>query len=342
MTHYKRIGDKTDRIELSSLMAEKLLQAGLPAFKRDVNQLLVYLHEALEQGSTRLLSSYFTTSRHVSILTTNRHSFYSSDPTLDKFFSIVKMVLTDNLLPDDATRCSSYLDSAVSSFLAHSNNLQCCIPGNTRFTGIATGYLSALLASDRDTARQLIITALEQDEISIKELYLHVFQPVQYEVGRLWLLNKISVTEEHYCTAATQAIMSDIYPRIISSRRAGKTLVAACVGAELHEIGVRMVADFFEMEGWDTFYLGAGVSPDAIISAISTRKADLVALSATMTYHVPLVQELITAIRNISLESTPLIMVGGMPFNSAPDLWREVGADLWAVDAEQAVRSVTG
>ena len=70
-------------------------------------------------------------------------------------------------------------------------------------------------------------------------------------------MNLLSVAQEHYCTAATQLVMSQLYPRIFSTERRGRTLVAARVADDLHEIGLRMVADFFEMEGWDTFYVGA-------------------------------------------------------------------------------------
>lgn len=206
------------------------------------------------------------------------------------------------------------------------------------FSAIAEAYLDALLVADRAKAHRIISEAL-RDGLSIRNLYLCVFQPVQHEVGRLWLINKVSVTEEHFCTAATQTIMSDLYPQIISSSRCGKTLVAACVGTELHEIGMRMVADFFEMEGWDTYYLGAGIPHDQLLSAIEQRKPDLVALSATMTYHVAKVQELISAIRSAFSAAVPRIMVGGLPFNMDPGLWRSVGADVWASDAEKAVQA---
>ena len=206
------------------------------------------------------------------------------------------------------------------------------------FSALAEAYLDALLAADRAKAH-LIITDALRDGLSIRNLYLCVFQPVQREVGRLWLINKVSVTEEHFCTAATQTIMSDLYPQIISSSRCNKTLVAACVGSELHEIGMRMVADFFEMEGWDTYYLGAGIPPEQLLSAIEQRKPELVALSATMTYHVAKVQEFIAAIRSTFSAATPRIMVGGMPFNMDTGLWRTVGADVWAPDAEQAVQA---
>lgn len=35
-----------------------------------------------------------------------------------------------------------------------------------------------------------------------------------------------------------------------------------------HEIGMRMVADFFEMEGWDTYYLGANTPTRSILQTI--------------------------------------------------------------------------
>ena len=189
---------------------------------------------------------------------------------------------------------------------------------NIPFSVLASAYLEALLEADRTRAHRIIMAALN-DGLLIRDLYLGVFQPVQQEVGRLWLHNRVTIAEEHFCTAATQTIMSELYPRIISSHRIGKTLVAACVGSELHEVGVRMVADFFEMEGWDTYYLGAGITHDQIQSALEQRKPDLIALSATMTYHIPLVTELISAIRSASLPTTARIMVGGMPFNHTPD-----------------------
>lgn len=211
-----------------------------------------------------------------------------------------------------------------------------CYETENLLSDIAREYLALLLECNRDKAQQLIRDAL-RGGLSIPDLYLTIFQPVQYELGRLWLLNRISGAEEHFCTAATQALMLELYPDIISSSRSGLTLVAACAGPELHEIGIRMVADFFEMDGWDTWYLGPAISVDLLISSIQERKPNLVALSATMSSHHGQVKELINAIKKNFIGTAPQIMVGGALFNAIPDLWRVVGADLWAIDAEQAV-----
>ncbi len=200
---------------------------------------------------------------------------------------------------------------------------------------LARRYLDALLAGDRKAASQMILDAVDGGT-PVREIYLHVFQPVQREIGRLWQTNRISVAQEHYCTAATQLIMSQLYPRIFTTERTGHRLVATCVGGELHEIGVRMVADFFEMEGWDTYYLGANTPAESVLSTIAEREPDILGVSATITMHVSDVKALIEQVRASGVGDGVKVLVGGYPFNTAPDLWRRVGADGYAPDAQEA------
>jgi MerR family transcriptional regulator, light-induced transcriptional regulator len=201
---------------------------------------------------------------------------------------------------------------------------------------LASQYLKALLRAERQPAHQLILEAVAAGT-SVKDIYLHVFQRTQHEIGRLWQLNQITVAQEHYCTAATQLIMSQLYPHIFSTERNNRRLVTTCVSDELHEIGLRIVSDFFEMEGWDTFYLGANTPTRSIIQMIADHQPDLLAISATMTFHVQRVAELIAAVRSSEAGRKLKIMVGGYPFNIEPDLWRQVGADASAPDALAAV-----
>jgi methylmalonyl-CoA mutase cobalamin-binding domain/chain len=154
-------------------------------------------------------------------------------------------------------------------------------------------------------------------------------------------MNQISVAQEHYCTAATQLTMSQLYPRLFSTDRIGRRLVAACVGDELHELGVRMVADFFEMEGWDTYYVGANTPAESILQTVMERRADILGVSATMTFHLRDVAALIVRVRGAPGGRDAAILVGGYPFNVAPDLWRQVGADGHARNAQEAVGLAT-
>ncbi|MCC5930912.1 MAG: cobalamin-dependent protein [Cyclobacteriaceae bacterium] len=197
-------------------------------------------------------------------------------------------------------------------------------------------YLDYLLQGKRREAT-LLINELIQQGVSVKDIYEFIFQISQYEVGRLWQCNKITVAHEHYCTAATQQIMSGLYPHIFSTKRKGKTLVACSISGELHELGIRMVSDFFEMDGWDTYYLGANMPDNQLQESLKEYKADVLALSVTLSTHVSKAAALIKKIRERSDFTGLKIMVGGYPFITNPELWKRVAADAFAQNADQAI-----
>jgi len=197
-------------------------------------------------------------------------------------------------------------------------------------------YLKALLAKDRHLAERIINECLG-DDITIKDIYLSVFQPTQWEIGRLWQHNKISVAMEHYCTAATQFIMTRLYDYIFSNEKNGYHMVATSVSGELHELGIRMVSDFFEMEGWHTYYLGANTPKQGVVDMINESNADILAISATIYYNIPQVSELIQFVKNQVPGDKLKIMVGGNAFNMNAKLWKEVNADVYAMNAQDAI-----
>lgn len=210
------------------------------------------------------------------------------------------------------------------------------IPADSPFGLLAIEYTRALLGGERHIASKMIVDAVHTSE-DVKTVYLHVFQTTQREIGRLWQTGQISVAQEHYCTAAMQMIMSQLYPYIFNSEKIGRKLVATCVGGELHEVGIRMVADFFEMEGWDTYYLGANAPAKSILVTIEEQDADVLGISATMYFNVPVVEELIKMLRASIVGRGVKILVGGYPFLLSQDLWKQVGADGFAQDARSAI-----
>jgi methanogenic corrinoid protein MtbC1 len=201
---------------------------------------------------------------------------------------------------------------------------------------LAQEYLAFLLQGERQRASQLILEAVEGG-VSLQDIYLQVLQPCQHEIGRLWQMNRISVAQEHYCTAATQLVMSQLYPYLFRTERVGRTLVATCIAGDLHEVGVRMVSDLFELSGWDTYYLGANTPLSSIVQTVCEKRADVLAVSATIAPHLKAVEELIIQVRSTPDCSAVKVLVGGYPFSVVPDLWRQLGADGCAYDAISAV-----
>jgi methanogenic corrinoid protein MtbC1 len=201
---------------------------------------------------------------------------------------------------------------------------------------LADDYQQALLDGQRDKASALIIDALD-DGLAIPSLYLDVFQLTQHRIGRLWQQNKVSVAVEHYSTAVTQLIMSNLFPRIVGDGSAGKTVVGCCVSSELHEMGMRMVCDFFEMNNWTTHFLGSGMPDADLVGFVRDKQADMVCISCTTSYNVQAVKSLVAALRD-DAGIMSAIMVGGAPFAANPDLVALVGANATAADAREAVR----
>jgi methanogenic corrinoid protein MtbC1 len=203
---------------------------------------------------------------------------------------------------------------------------------------LAREYLDLLLAGEREEASNLIHGAVKQGH-GVGEIYLTVFERTLKEVGLMWMQNRVDVAMEHYFSASTQLIMSQLYPYITGASRDKKEAVclAIAVCGEFHDIGARMVADFMEMDGWKTFFLGNNLCNEDIVKAAVNHKPDVLALSATMFFNVESIARAIRAIRAVDGLGDTVILVGGRPFNQDPELWRKVDADGFALSAEEAV-----
>src|SRR5262249_27735357 len=135
----------------------------------------------------------------------------------------------------------------------------------------------------------------------LKKLYLDVVQPAMREIGRLWQENEISVADEHLATAITQAVMGRAFERVYRwHEKRTPTLIAACADDERHQVGLRMICDLLEIEGWDTAYLGASVPIESLVDLVAKRNPDAVAISATIAPNLPRVRDAIAAIRGLS------------------------------------------
>jgi methanogenic corrinoid protein MtbC1 len=206
-------------------------------------------------------------------------------------------------------------------------------------------YLEALQVGSRVRALKISQLALAAGT-DIRNLYMGVFQPAMYEIGRLWETNQLSVAQEHLATSITRTVMAQLYT-LVSTRLTPlrmfmnalrRTVVTTSVSGNLHEIGIRMVADFFELEGWRVYHLGCNIPPEDVVSMVNQRPTNVLAVSVTLNSHIPQLHDLIRMVRASPAGARVTIMVGGQPINRVPELCRKVGADLTATNARDAVQ----
>lgn len=292
----------------------------------DMLYTLVYLEAAVSTGSMELFRDYITWLRSIFIcFDIDVDDLAGTLETLQEIFIERGDVLQAEYL-DDSLRLLHGMEDVPASRLTEDNP----------FGTMAEDYLSRLLAQDQAGATDLIFNAADAG-VPISNLYMNVLQPSLQEVGRLWQMNRVTIPQEHYFTAATKTIMSQLYPYLLRGSTGSQSLIATCIDGELHEIGIRMVCDVFTMNGWDAVYLGASIPVKEIVSLVELEQPDVLALSVTIAPNLPKASALIGAIRSNPRCDETKIMVGGYPFNCCPDLWRRIGADAFARDATSAL-----
>ena len=307
-------------------------ERGHDLYRRDNLSHLSFLAEAVRSGEAELFVDYAAWAK--SMLAAHGVPIEH----LIENFRLLREAVGRHVPADESAAAVMAIDAALArmptlpaeppTFLTSSNE------------DVARSYLAFLLKGDRRGAFDVVLRAMEGG-LPLKRVYLDVFQQSQRELGRLWQLNRVTVAQEHYCTAATQAIMNQLFGRVLQSPRIGRKMIALCVAGDLHEIGLRIVTDLFEMAGWDCDFLGANMPAETILDDLPTMRPDLIAISATMAYHVELVEEFIGKLRERSEIRHIPVLVGGRPFFVVENLWKRVGADGWARDAETAVEEGT-
>jgi methanogenic corrinoid protein MtbC1 len=187
-------------------------------------------------------------------------------------------------------------------------------------------YLEALQARDVAGARSAVDAALA-DGVSVADVYLEILQPALYEIGRGWAVGDHDVAHEHTATAVTQALLGTLGPRMRAAPTGGRLAIVTGSPEELHALGVQMVADFLEGDGWEVLNLGASTPAPDLARLADAERADVVALSTSTPAGLPGAAAAVAELR--ALDPRPLVVLGGQLWSGAArDDAESLGADL--------------
>ena len=177
----------------------------------------------------------------------------------------------------------------------------------------------ALADRDRPGAVAAALAAVESGAVDVVALYTGVLGPLLVDTGAAWQAGTERVWEEHYASATIRTIVEALYPEVMRQaatvpRRDTRVLLAN-PPRELHDLGLRMLADRFELAGYPVTFLGANTPLDEIAAAATATDADLVVLSVSTLYERLELREFLAALRK-RLPSCS-IRVGGAAFTHA-------------------------
>lgn len=198
-------------------------------------------------------------------------------------------------------------------------------------------YLDTLLKGDRKACRTVIEESL-QTGTPANSVYSDIIWPIMVEIEHLVRSDKITSTQEHLATRINRTIVDQLQNKLPRKPHKGKRIVISCAQAELQELGAQIMADLFESDGWEVKFLGAGLTNDDILAFIHENAPDILLIYGSEPKQAPEIRQLIDTIRDINAWPNMRIMVSGGLFNRAEGLWQEIGADLFAATALEAIQ----
>jgi len=296
-----------------------------------LQQRLMELSAALAAGDHSLFGSRLAWSRSAM----QARGLTAED--LDASLVALRASLADQLDDADCAAALECIDQAMHLMdQALPGKLAPVLDAGIALDRLALQYVQTIVAGNVLPGMQLVLDAV-QHGVSVSDAYLRVLLPAQHEVGRLWHLNKLSVSEEHLVSYTTQRLMAILANQAQRKPDNGFTAVAGAVAGNVHDIGIRAIAYLLEIDGWRTIYLGSDIPQVELPNTLDTYQADVLLLSVALTSQLSATTRSIKTIRD-NCERPAKILVGGNGLSERAEMWREMGADGYAADAETALK----
>jgi len=320
----------TDRFyETHGSVYERFGQRGKQACREDLAFHLEFLRPVLEFGLLRPMVDYLHwLSSVLAARSIPAEHLAQSLRWLAEFFM-------DRMDVEDGAVVGAALNAARVGFLEAKHEPADPSPVPESWPEAGT-FETAILAGNQREALSVLNACLDRGE-GLVDVERHVIQPSLYQIGEKWQLNQVSVAQEHMATAIVQSVMTIGLLRSSPPATIDKRVLLACVEGNIHAIGLRMVADAFQLAGWDVRYLGANMPTRSLTQHVRDWTPDLVGLSVSFPQQLRTVREVIALLDEQLGRARPAVIVGGLAINRFDRLASLVGADAWRKDAAAAV-----
>jgi methanogenic corrinoid protein MtbC1 len=251
----------------------------------------------------------------------------------------LREALANELPPVAAQLVERHLALAVAHLATAPVELPSAIDAGTESGRLAGHFLLSILEGRGGDGIDAIRAALAGG-MGVPEVHDRILLPVQRETGRMWLMGEIPVADEHYGSQIVERVLWLLQERIPPPPAGARRILTMGVGGNLHDLGLRMVAQQLQLAGFHVHHLGADMPCSDLEWALHDRQVDLVAMSAVLTLHLDSLARTLQHLRQLEARHgwpRRAVLVGGAPFAAVPDLHVVLGADAAAVDAGSAV-----
>ena len=198
-------------------------------------------------------------------------------------------------------------------------------------------YLEPLLTGDRAACRRVVEESLAAGGTAY-DLLTNLIWPTMERVQQLYKDDRITMSALNLATRLNRQLTDQLTARLPKAAPKGKKVLLFCGNDEPEELGGQICADLFEADGWTVKFAGGGVPDDEVLQMIGDFRPDLLVMFGTLPSGVPAVRKLIDYLRDVNSCPDMQVLCCGGVYKRAEGLAEEIGADLFAAEAQDAVR----
>ena len=189
-----------------------------------------------------------------------------------------------------------------------------------------------MLSGDLTGSWQVVESAMASGQAP-RDIYVEVLAPTLHTIGAMWQSGAVGVDQEHLASSVAAGLIGRLGARFARPGRKKGVVIVAMPPGERHGLGVAMLADILNQDGYEVRNLGPDTPASSLVAAI--RDADQLAavvVSVVGISHRPAAQELLSAARQ-ERPTLPLIAGGYALPDERSAL--EIGAAGWTADPRE-------
>lgn len=191
-------------------------------------------------------------------------------------------------------------------------------------------FLELLENEDKMNAVKYALELIDSKKMNIVDLYSNILTPALNNMQCKLTDKKICIWKEHVRTAIVRTIVECCYPYVIKSLKEkdilNKTAVIICPPEENHDLGARMVADYFTLCGWKAIFVGSNTPYEDFFNASEHIRPNVIAISISNYYTIVEAKKIIAELKAL-LGTSVKIIVGGYAVRQSKGNFETLGAD---------------
>lgn len=206
--------------------------------------------------------------------------------------------------------------------------------------GVPDRYKTLVQAIENGNADSGVAEAerLGERGVSLADLYREAITPCLKEIGERFSRLEIYLPEMVRSADAVKSIHRALAHTLESEaglEPRAKVVIGTSYG-DIHDIGKNIVAAMLEVNGFEVFDLGVGVTAADFIDRARQVDADVIAISSLMSTSMPYLSDVVELVKASEQDRARFhVIVGGGPVNV--QYADRIGADGYADDAADAV-----